>query len=92
MISSASFARESPLGRCPWGDALWLFLESWRGTGFCAGCLRGVLATTRRIDRTLLALEGRGARRYHAPCMMCGKDRLLCGLSPSPPEGENLRV
>lgn len=62
-------------------EALWRFLESRRGQAFCAHCLSGALNTGRRIDRAIMGAEGRGASRRYGPCVMCGKDRLVCGLS-----------
>jgi hypothetical protein len=61
-------------------EAVWVYLESRRGESFCSVCLAGALDTTRRIDRALMGVEGRGAWRHYAPCSMCGKDRLLTGL------------
>jgi hypothetical protein len=64
-------------------DSLWRFLAEHRGEMFCTQCLAKALLTTRRIDRVVLAAEGRGALRRHGVCGACGKDRLLCGLAAS---------
>jgi hypothetical protein len=63
-------------------DAIWFYLESRRGEAFCSVCLANVLGISRRLDRTLIAVEGRGAWRHYGPCPTCGKDRLLTGLRP----------
>ena len=62
-------------------DGLWQFLEQHRGQMFCTRCLAAALGATRRIDRVVIAAEGRGALRRHRKCSACGKDRLVCGLS-----------
>ena len=61
-------------------EALWQFLESRRSDAFCTACLSDVLEATHRIDRALIAAEGRGAHRRYSSCTLCGKDRLLTGL------------
>lgn len=61
--------------------AVWRYLEAHRGQMFCTQCLARALGIARRLDRAVIAAEGRGARRRYAPCVLCGKDRLLCGLS-----------
>jgi hypothetical protein len=63
-------------------EALWQFLTEHRGEMFCTLCLTAALGVTRRIDRVLVVVEGRGARRQHRKCARCGQDRLLCGLAP----------
>jgi hypothetical protein len=63
-------------------DAIWLYLESRRGEAFCSVCLANALGISRRFDRALMAVEGRGAWRRFGPCPTCGKDRLLTGLRP----------
>jgi hypothetical protein len=63
------------------GRAVWRFLEKHRGRMFCAQCLGRALGVPRRLDRAVIAAEGRGARRHYGPCAICGKDRLVCGLS-----------
>lgn len=67
----------------PGRDGLWRFLEEHRGRMFCTACLVAALGATRRIDRLVLAAEGRGALRRHEHCSVCGKDRLVCGLTPN---------
>jgi hypothetical protein len=64
-------------------DALWQFLEGHRGELVCTQCLAAVLGATGRIDRAVMEAEGRGAQRRYGQCSMCGKDRLVCGLSAS---------
>jgi hypothetical protein len=64
----------------PRDHALWEYLERHHGEMFCTGCLAHALGMTKRIDRSVIVAEGRGARRYHGPCATCGKPRLLCGL------------
>jgi hypothetical protein len=61
--------------------ALWKFLEGRRGQMFCTQCLVRALGATRRLDRAVIAAEGRGAHRRHRPCSVCGRDRLVCGLA-----------
>jgi hypothetical protein len=61
-------------------DVVWAFLERHRGTMHCTQCIANALTATRRIDRAILAAEGRGARRQYGNCTVCGKERLLCGL------------
>lgn len=65
----------------PGRESLWQFLEQHRGRMFCTACLAGALGATGRIDKLLLAAEGRGALRRHEPCAGCGRARLVCGLS-----------
>jgi hypothetical protein len=62
-------------------EAVWCFLNGHRGQMFCADCLGAQLGVTSRPDRVLFGAEGRGARRRHGPCAMCGKGRLLCGFA-----------
>jgi hypothetical protein len=62
-------------------EAIWRYLESRRGDMFCTQCIAGALSATRRIDRAVLAAEGRGALRRYGLCVACGKERLLCGLT-----------
>jgi hypothetical protein len=62
-------------------DAILALLENQRGQMFCASCLASVLGLTQRIDRALMSVEGRGARRRHERCSMCGRNRLVCGLA-----------
>jgi len=62
-------------------EALWKFLESRRGEMFCTQCISNALMATKRIDRAILSAEGRGARRQYGSCVICGKERLLCGLT-----------
>jgi hypothetical protein len=75
--SPALAARQAALTR---REAIWRFLESRRGEMFCTECVANALQAARRIDRAILAVEGRGARRQYGRCSSCGKDRLLCGL------------
>ena len=60
----------------PLFHTLWTFLEGHRGEMFCTACLQ----TTKRIDRTVMEAEGRGAQRRHDRCAACGKVRLVCGI------------
>jgi hypothetical protein len=62
-------------------DVIWAFLEAHRGKMHCTQCIANALASTRRIDRAILAAEGRGARRQYGSCAVCGRERLLCGLT-----------
>lgn len=61
---------------------LWNILAARRGQMLCTACLAKALGALGRIDRALMAAEGRGALRRHGRCVECGKDRLLCGLGP----------
>ena len=61
-------------------EAIWAFLESRRGQMLCTQCIVAALRTMKRIDRAILAAEGRGARRQYGNCAACGRERLLCGL------------
>jgi hypothetical protein len=65
----------------PHDRALWDFLEQHRGEMFCTHCLAAAIRATGRIDRSVMVAEGRGARRQHGQCGMCGKTRLLCGIT-----------
>ncbi|MGH6689998.1 MAG: hypothetical protein ACREF4_04870 [Gammaproteobacteria bacterium] len=44
---------------------MWRFLADHRGKMFCAQCLAAALGASRRIDRALIAAEGRGAQRLY---------------------------
>jgi hypothetical protein len=41
-------------------EALWRFLDSHRGKMFCTRCIAVALVTDNRIDRIVIAAEGRG--------------------------------
>ena len=60
--------------------ALWRFLSDHRGQKFCTACLAEGIGASGRIDRVLIAAEGRGARRVYGDCAICGRSRLLSGL------------
>lgn len=77
----AAHLDESPVPAPGIAEALWQFLESHRQEMFCAACLAMALKATSRLDRALFVAEGRGARRRHGKCSICGKQRLLCGLA-----------
>lgn len=77
VVMSIEHPDQAPVPR---EQALWRFLDQHRGKLFCSSCIAEALGTSRRIDRALIAAEGRGARRQHGPCSECGKSRLLCGL------------
>lgn len=62
-------------------ETLWGFLEVRRGEMFCTACVASAIGATQRVDRVVIAAEGRGALRRHGRCAACGKDRLLCGLA-----------
>jgi hypothetical protein len=62
-------------------DVVWGFLQSHRGQMHCTQCIAKALTSTQRIDRAILAAEGRGARRLYGLCVVCGRERLLCGLT-----------
>ena len=61
-------------------EMIWRFLEGHRGQMFCTQCLSNAVMAVKRIDRAILRVEGRGARRQYGRCASCGKERLLCGL------------
>ena len=62
-------------------EALWRFLEQRRGSMFCTPCLSTALESHGRLDRAVMAAEGRGARRVYGVCAMCGRSRLVCGMT-----------
>ena len=62
-------------------EALWRFLEQHRGNMFCTPCLSTALGTRGRLDRAVMGVEGRGARRFYGVCATCGRPRLVCGLT-----------
>jgi hypothetical protein len=47
----------------------------------CTQGIASALLASKRIDRAIFGVEGRGALRRHGRCSVCGKDRLLCGLA-----------
>jgi hypothetical protein len=59
---------------------VWRYLEAHRGQMFCTQCVARALGMVRRIDRAIIAAEGRGARRRYGACQACLKERLVCGL------------
>jgi hypothetical protein len=63
-------------------DGVWAFLEQHRGRKFCTACIQAALGTGRRIERLVLAAEGRGAIRRYEKCSGCGRDRLVASLAP----------
>jgi hypothetical protein len=61
---------------------LWRFLEAHPGEMFCTQCLTRRVGGIARLDRAVIAAEGRGATRRQGACRSCGKRRLVCGFLP----------
>ncbi|MGH7343006.1 MAG: hypothetical protein ACREKH_21180 [Candidatus Rokuibacteriota bacterium] len=82
-VATYRLATTNGRGRQPAAQlhGLWRYLEAHRGQLFCSACLKKALAVVGRIDRAVIAAEGRGATRRYGPCSICRLDRLLCGLA-----------
>jgi hypothetical protein len=80
-VTYALTAVEPPRRDVDKAEALWRFLEQHRGSMFCTRCLSTALGTRGRLDRVVMRVEGRGARRVYGVCAMCGRPRLVCGVA-----------
>jgi hypothetical protein len=61
-------------------STVWRYLGDHRGQMFCTQCLTRALGVAGRLDRAVIAAEGRGAVRRYSGCTTCGKERLVTGL------------
>ena len=58
------------------------FLTERRGQTFCTECIALKVRGARELaSSAILEAEGRGARRVHGRCSVCGKERLVAGVS-----------